>query len=130
MALIDKDFFVYPIDLATSNPKVVVLLDKIIEVIEGELLPLVTYDITKEEEVSDIKNMIGFVVYKEYCEQQLKKSTDIGFVNQSVEGSEKVGNLAYAYTKYNEAMDIFNKYVTLEENMVDPEVYNLNTLGI
>ena len=128
--LIDKDFFIYPIALDTSDTDVTVpYLNGMITAIENELLPLVTYDENEADQLADIKNMIGYFTFAEYCKEQLKLNTSTGTVNLQTDGSIKLDNLSFAYARYNDAINIFNTYVTDSANAFDVTDYR-NIYGI
>jgi len=127
MSLIDKDFFVYPIYLATSETADVVLLDRIIVVNEAKYLALITYDSGTTSELADVKNMIGYFTYSNYIEEQIRLNTSIGTMNLKTDSSVKVSNIDNAYERYNDAVDLFNTYVT---DSADEITDYKNSLGI
>lgn len=125
--LIDETFFTYPIYLALNEDVDILLINQIITVKESEYLGLITYDALDEDELSDIENMIGYFSYSSYIEEQLRLNTSIGTMNLQTDSSVKVSNLDNAYERYNDAVDIFNTYVTDSDNEIDS--YK-NSLGI
>lgn len=127
MALIDYTYFEYPIQLSTSDDTVQLFLGKIIDFVEAKYLPLVTYDEQETIEVDAIKKMIGYFSYAYYIHEQLRVNTELGNFNLQSDGSVKVLDTSYALERYNDAIDIFNGYVTDASDII--ETY-LNIYGI
>ena len=126
-ALIDYTYFVYPLQLSTADSTVQLFLGKIIDFVEDKYLPLITYDSEVTGEVDEIKKMIGYFSYAYYIHEQLRVNTELGNFNLQSDGSVKVIDTSYALERYNDALDIFNEYVTDAGDII--ETY-LNVMGI
>lgn len=132
MALINETFFTYPIYLAMNDDTDVLLINQIISAKESAYLSLITYDAEDEDVLADIKNMIGYFSFSSYIEEQLRLNTGVGTMNLQTDSSVKVSNLDNAYERYNNAVDLFNTYVTDSDDEIgkDGKGKYKNTLGI
>jgi hypothetical protein len=87
-------------------------LDKIIEQVEAEVLPLITYDENIESEDSEICAMLSYFVFALYNSKLKSINTSLGNVNLSLENGVKVLDSKEEYHYYNKGVDLFNNYVT------------------
>ena len=107
--------------LDTSNEDSQVKITKIIEQVEAEILPLLTFATGDVK----IKTMLTYFVFALYNSKLKSINTAVGNVELLTNGANIViDNESYHY--YNEAVDLFNSYVTLDENLM----WHQNRYGI
>jgi hypothetical protein len=99
--------------LSTSSTSVATFITEIITQVEASELPKLTY---VEEDEENIKAMLIRFVYALYQGKQTKVNQQVGNVKLNPSNAEIVLENDEAYAYYNEAVKIFNDYVTLVED--------------